>query len=82
MARTKTILVSTTIALTLAAGIASAQFPPRPKPEIIAARDSLEDAMAHLQKASNPMRPAIVRAYIALAHVELQTEPGGTQSLR
>jgi hypothetical protein len=83
MARIRTILVSTTIALTLVAGIAFAQrdltVPRRADPELSAAQQSLYSAMDHLQKARNSEDAPNVRAraYIALAQTELETERGG-----
>jgi hypothetical protein len=93
MARMKTILVSIASGLILAAGIALAQQEnPGPTlrhygpvdPEIVAAQQSLEDAMAHLQKSRVSRASSIVRAraYIALAGTELEAVPGGLQGLQ
>lgn len=86
MSRTKTILVTTCAGLTLAAGFAFAQGGLMPNPRadraVIAAQDSLEEAMANLQRARFPNSNAITRAkaYIALAHTEL-ADAGGVQGL-
>ena len=87
MTRIKTTFVALSAALTLAAGLAYAQgglMPyPRPDIEVVAAQDSLEEAMSHLQKARFPASAAITRAkaYIALAHTEL-VPAGGVQGLQ
>jgi hypothetical protein len=75
MTRIKTVLVSATLGFTLAAGLAFAQgFTPRIDPELRAARQSLDAAMTHLQRTTNPEIAQIVRAraYIALAETELE----------
>jgi hypothetical protein len=82
MTRTKAIIATASIALTLGATIAFAQrdftYPRRADPELVAAMQSMQDAMTHLQKARAPNSLFITRAraYIALAATELQTEPG------
>ena len=78
MERMKVVLVSATLVLTLAAGLAFAQggFYGRADPELQAALQSLDEAMTHLQDARNSNFAANVRAraYIALAMTEL--DPG------
>jgi hypothetical protein len=72
--RIKLILASTTVVLTLAAGLAFGQgVVGRADPELRAAQQSLEDALEHLQKARNSESAANVRAraFIALAETEL-----------
>jgi hypothetical protein len=79
MARIKPILVTGSFALTFVAGIAFAQgFTPRIDPELIAARQSLNAAMTHLQNTTDPEVIQIVRAraYIALAETELEPPSG------
>lgn len=79
MGRIKTILVSATLGFTLATGLAFAQgFVGRVDPELKAAQQSLDDAMAHLQRTNNPELARIIRAraYIALVETELDPASG------
>jgi hypothetical protein len=75
MTQIKTIFVSATLGITLATGIVLAQaYPPpqlfgRPDPELKAARESLDDALAHLLKArdSDSERITQARGYVVQA---------------
>jgi len=84
MTRIKTVFIAVGAAFTLTAGLSFAQglMPNRPDPAVVAAQESLEEAMVALQKARNPTSSAITRAkaYIALAHTEL-SPAGGVQGL-
>jgi hypothetical protein len=82
MRKHQTILATASFALTLAAGIALAQGykPPqllgRPDPELKAARQSLDDALAHLQKSRNSESEEItrVRGYIEQAEAAIDPD--------
>jgi hypothetical protein len=54
-----------------------------PNLDVIAAQDSLEEAMQHLRQARSPNNIAVTRAlaFIALAHTEL-AQAGGVQGLQ
>jgi len=83
MARIQTVLMTASIGLCLAAGLAFGQAKAPPQnydKEVAAAQAALEKAMTHLERVRGPHNPAPDRAYeLALrAHTELQPlrEPG------
>jgi hypothetical protein len=73
-----TIVAGTTFALTVVAGIALAQYNPsappqlygRPDPELKAAKQSLDDALAHLEKARSADNQELVRARACIEQAE------------
>ena len=90
MTRVPPIIASVVAALVLGSSIAFGQYtapPPNMYQEIVAAQESLEEAMRHLQNIRDPSYPVIDRAYalVLLAHTELgPTQPptrGGGRSL-
>jgi hypothetical protein len=82
MRTTKTVILSTVMAISLASGPVSAQgdFATRPErpanSEIGAARQALEEALGHLRKVPDPQNRDNVRAmnFIKLAQQQLQAE--------
>ncbi|HEX5278575.1 MAG TPA: hypothetical protein VFW28_00720 [Micropepsaceae bacterium] len=79
------ILAGPTFALTVAGGgIALAQYNPsapsrligRPDPELKAAKQSLDDALAHLQKARNADSDALARVRGCIEVAESHIDPG------
>ena len=76
MTRLASIIASVATGLVLGGGIAFAQAPvppPNMHEEILAAQDSLEEAMRHLDNIRGPGFPVFDRSYafILLAHTEL-----------
>jgi hypothetical protein len=82
MTRIKTVLLMATLGITLATGVVVAQGnkPPqlfgRPDPELRAARQSLDDALAHLQRARNSDSEEIIRARGYVERAEAAIDPG------
>lgn len=83
MARIQTVLMTATVGLCLAAGLAFGQAKAPPQDydkEVFAAQEALEKAMMHLERVRGPHNPAPERAYeFALrAHTALAPlrEPG------
>jgi hypothetical protein len=79
MARFPIIVIAAVVGLGLGVAIAATQGI-----EIIAAQDSINEAMAHLQKAGDPasdIKRARALAYLLLARTELQGE-GRVQGLQ
>jgi len=77
MARIKTVLVCASLALTFAAGLATAQvlLPNRgPDPELAAAQDAVDEAIIHMQHVRNSTSPANMRALAFLTMVHEQIE--------
>jgi hypothetical protein len=86
MTSLRTVVISSSMALTFAASVAFAQAAftlphPLADPELAATMQSLQDAATHLARSRTPNSAIVIRAraYIALAATELQTEPGGLQ---
>lgn len=90
MNRTTTIIATLAAGLIFESGFALGQWvppPPNVYQEVLAAQDSLEEAMRHLENIRGPDYPVFDRAYalVLLAHTELgPTLPstrGGGRSL-
>jgi hypothetical protein len=77
MARIKTVFACTSLVLTFAAGIATAQvlLPNRgPDPELAAAQDAVDEAIVHMQRARNSNASANMRALAFLTLVREQID--------
>jgi len=77
MARIKTVLVCTSLLLTFAAGLATAQvlLPNRgPDPELAAAQDAVDEAIIHMQHVRNSNSAANMRALAFLTLVREQID--------
>ena len=77
MGRMKTVLVCAGLALTFAAGIATAQvlMPSRgPDPELLAAQDAVDEAIIHMQRVRNSNNSANMRALAFLTLVREQID--------
>jgi hypothetical protein len=77
MGRMKTVLVCASLALTFAAGLATAQvlLPNRgPDPELLAAQDAVDEATIHMQRVRNSNNSANMRALAFLTLVREQID--------
>jgi DNA-directed RNA polymerase specialized sigma24 family protein len=86
MGRMKTVLVCASLALTFAAGLATAQvlLPNRgPDPELLAAQDAVDEAIIHMQRVRNSNNSANMRtlAFLTLVREQIDALRKGTGEL-